>query len=612
MKTQIKKLVLNPKSSNHERGAAFIPVLIWGGIALVSSAAAWWAGKSAISKATADFISGLLMGVADIIYYISRFLCWTATDIFDTSLRVLDWTIIHNSAFTAGWTSVRDLSNMLIVLGFVIIGIATALRFKNYEATKLLAPLIVMAILINFSGLFVGLIIDGSNLLTKGLISQGGANSAGTVYYNMVVNFANKTFAADTTIYSDPTKYLTATVTVSFIWLTVAATFFYLAIVFIARYAILAFLYVLAPLAFVCKVFPLPAAQKIWNEWWDNFIKWSFVGVGGALVINISAGVMRNIGTTTDPTTGMSSVNITDLMVVLLFLVIGFKMVRKGSAMGAGTVMGLAGGAFGLAMGATGKISKFAAGATGMNRAGEAAKRGATRVGERLGLVAPGTANLMQQEQLKASESEKRGGTWSADQRKDIATGKTGGVAGVAVTARHRNDRVEAIKLMAEKNELGNLSAPEFEKAMAFATSNGVPASVLAEKDYRAAGYGKNGAAAITAKNVQLSESLPKMSGKQLRGIGAPDMHRATNPEIYDILKEQFTPNMAKQFKTADPALKLALKSHIGAVGTADTLEDDIHNIETTITGTADPAEKNRLTKKKDALIKLRDAIAKA
>ncbi|MGA2417724.1 MAG: hypothetical protein ABSF55_00560 [Candidatus Staskawiczbacteria bacterium] len=351
------------KSRNREKGLAFIPVLIWGGIALIGLATAWWAGKSALSQATVDFIAGLLTGVGDIIYYICRFLCWTATDIFDTALNwLLNKDITTNPAFVAGWNSVRGFSNMLVVLGFVVIGIATALRMRDYEAKKLLIPLIIMALLINFSGLFCGLIIDGSNILTKGLISQGGVNNAGTEYYNMVVNFANKTFASDTSIYKDNTKYFIADITVAFIWFVVAATFFYLAIIFIARYAVLAFLFVLSPLAFICRVFPLAFTKKIWTEWWENFIKWSFVGVGGALVLNISAGAMKSIGTTIDPTTGLASVNVSDLMVILLFLIIGFKIIRKSSAMGAGAVMGLAGGAMGLAMGATSFVTKKATG----------------------------------------------------------------------------------------------------------------------------------------------------------------------------------------------------------------------------------------------------------
>ena len=68
-------------------------------------------------------------------------------------------------AVNTGWPIVRDLANMIIVLGFVVIGIATALRIREYEAKQLLAKLIVIALLVNFSLLLCGIIIDGTNIV---------------------------------------------------------------------------------------------------------------------------------------------------------------------------------------------------------------------------------------------------------------------------------------------------------------------------------------------------------------------------------------------------------------------------------------------------------------
>ena len=101
--------------------------------------------------------------------------------------------------FYSGWIAVKGLGNMLIVLGFVIVGIATALRIRDYEAKKLLWPLIAIALLINFSGLFCGLIIDAANLIMNGL--PMGDNSGGNIIayiYNTFACVNNSTMINDT------------------------------------------------------------------------------------------------------------------------------------------------------------------------------------------------------------------------------------------------------------------------------------------------------------------------------------------------------------------------------------------------------------------------------
>jgi hypothetical protein len=58
---------------------------------------------------------------------------------------------IKSTAVQYGWPSIRDLANMLIVLGFVVIGIAFTLRLEGYGSKKALINLIIVALLVNFS-----------------------------------------------------------------------------------------------------------------------------------------------------------------------------------------------------------------------------------------------------------------------------------------------------------------------------------------------------------------------------------------------------------------------------------------------------------------------------
>jgi hypothetical protein len=364
-------------------------------------------------------------------------------------------------------------------------------------------------------------------------------------------------------------------------------------------------LVILSPLAFVCYAFP--KTKQIFDKWWNQFIQWAFIGVMTAFFMYLAGHLIQGFGLGK----AVISPSSLDFWVPTAFLLFAYSLIFQTSALGAGAAIGLATGAVGFAGGAIRGTTKFAGKRAWNSRAGQKARRGLTRVGEGLGVVAPGTANLMQQKHLQEHESEKRAATWSVEQRKALATGRT------PITRRGRNDKVEAIKQMAEKGELGSLNHTELQSAMAYIKSSGVPAKVLAEKDYRAAGHDEKRVEAYRAthgftnglpttmddsrravRSEQLSENLSKMNGKQLRNITATDLELDPhNSDSHDMIREQFTPNMAKQFKTADPDRRAALLSHVGAVGVPNTLENDIHIA-------TDPREKTRLTKLKDSIIK--------
>ena len=67
------------------------------------------------------------------------------------------------NSINIGWSLFRDLSNLVIIGLFTFIAIATILGLKEYGYKKLVARVLIIAVLINFSLLFTKLIIDGSN-----------------------------------------------------------------------------------------------------------------------------------------------------------------------------------------------------------------------------------------------------------------------------------------------------------------------------------------------------------------------------------------------------------------------------------------------------------------
>ncbi len=488
---------IKTRFKNSKKGAIIVPVLIWGGITVLGAAGAWWAGKTALAGAVADFLAGLLIWVSYLFQYLSRFLCFTATDVFDNSLTLFNKTITKNPDFLKGWRLVRDFSNMFIVLGFVIVGLATTLRIRDYEAKKLLLPLILTAILINFSGLFCGLIIDASNILATSLISdagievpktggsvQGAVGGLGKNFYTMAVKFVDDGLSSisEGTDKAGNLEFLKINIMVSFVFLAIAGTFFYMAILFIARYVILAFLFILSPLAFVCKIFPISRTQEIWKMWWENFLKWAFIGVGGTLSLWISASFMKSV--TTEIAENKATLGIENLFVILLFLIIGFKITTKSSAAGAGAIMGLAQKGTMMAGGAvlwgTGKT----AGATGLKglakRGGEAVKDKATAAGERLGLVNQGTTKLNQQNRLKEATA------GLSAKYEDNAEGNAG-LAKIAtsraITSQQKKEKAAAGEILAKRNAMGAIEESKREGVARYSTASGADKNTFTKVD---------------------------------------------------------------------------------------------------------------------------------
>ena len=432
-------------------------------------------------------MQAILEAIGCILYYAFAYLSSAATQLFDLTIKLLDSPITSNAAFTRGWVLVRDLSNMIIVLGFVIVGIATALRIREYEAKKLLAPLIIMAILINFSGLLVGLIIDGSNILTKGIISGGGMQNVGADYQRILVTEGAKISVKNKAYASNVTKYFADLFAMAFCFLIVAITFFYLSFIFVARYAIFAFLYVLAPLAFVCKIFPLSATKKIWDEWWSNLLKWAFIGAGGALILNISSGVISS-------SISSSPAGTAPLVIVMVFLIIGFKMIKNSSAMGASAVMGLAAGATGFALGASKKIA-----GAGWEKLGRLAPVRATRdkvneighrIAERTGFLKEG--GTAQWKSAKTAEARKqvdalRTSSSAGDKARFEQLVRTGrGSTGAAAIA-SANEHGDLAKII-DPNNTGAAGLNNINARVAYATQFGHERSDFEKKDYRLRG----------------------------------------------------------------------------------------------------------------------------
>lgn len=295
-------------------------------------------------------------GVANAIIYVALFVPLFITAVFaEVAGLVLKLALFiatskisytQSPAVNIGWPIVRDLANMVVVLGFVVIGIATTLRIQEYQAKKTLFPLIIAALLINFSLLITGIFIDASNIATNFFFSKVGVLSGATSsYVGNSFTILGNTFTDNWTAFG--AKLISMTIFNFFIFFILLLY----AVLILGRIVALWILVILSPLAFVCYVFPF--TKNIWQMWWKNFSQWCIIGIPAGLFLYIGSQMMEGIITTPAPFyTPSSPVFSLDVLATLgeffsfllpgLFLIIGFLVSLQFSAMGASTIMNFA------------------------------------------------------------------------------------------------------------------------------------------------------------------------------------------------------------------------------------------------------------------------------
>ena len=239
----------------------------------------------------------------------------------------------YNMVVDKGWKIIRNLVNMFIVLGFVIVAIATILGIQEYNAQKLLPLLIAIALLINFTPVICGLIIDASNITMNHFLSGATLDRSfvETAQYQSGMMLEKQNLE---TIEKAGLAFVFAGFNI------IGAIIFGLfALLFAVRYIALWILVILSPLAFFCYIFP--KARGVWSAWWTQFFQWCIIGIPAAFFIylsNILIAQMSQGNVVSNPTGDISTTGFSALfmyMIPLTFMVVGLFASFKTGAMGA-------------------------------------------------------------------------------------------------------------------------------------------------------------------------------------------------------------------------------------------------------------------------------------
>jgi len=246
-------------------------VLIFLGISVARPAysASWWFIDE-MALAFATMITQILLLIAQLFIQLT---VWVS-QFFIVVASYSDF--INSSAVKLGWVLVRDVVNMFFVLILLVIAFATVLGIPNYEWQKLMIKLLFAAVLVNFSRLICGVIIDVSQVFmmtfVNGFAATAGGNVINGLNLNTLYSYSKEMSISDSAIYgkagSATDVFITGIAAVFF----AVISFFVLgayAFIMLARVVALWTLIILSPIAFISSV--LPATQKYAAEWWKEF-----------------------------------------------------------------------------------------------------------------------------------------------------------------------------------------------------------------------------------------------------------------------------------------------------------------------------------------------------
>jgi len=329
------------------RAFAFVPVLIFLGIAAVSGAFLTSFGQTILGATIGNLTLAIVVAILQIPLLLANVFLSMSIAILGVvtspGFISLSYTNPAGNEFLAvGWALTRDLANIGFVIILVIIGLATALKIREYQWQKTLPLLIGIALLINFTPVILGLIVDASNIMMHFFLGD-------MVDFTFVATIWHEqlNILLDSAAWSRDLSFLPFAQTLFLIVFGFISgfIFFLFSFLFILRYIAIWMLVILSPIAFFCYI--LPATRGLFKTWWNQFIQWSIIGVSAAFFLWLSSRLLllswegKVMGGTFD-TGEKATAPIAEMMNQLLpysigigFLIAGFFVALTTSAMGA-------------------------------------------------------------------------------------------------------------------------------------------------------------------------------------------------------------------------------------------------------------------------------------
>lgn len=204
------------------------------------------------------------------------------------------------------WALFRDISNIAIIGIFVFVAIMTILGSAEYGAKRLVARVLIVAILINFSFLFSQIIVEGANFISaqfwKGMPAS--VQSQGTAQ-SFLKTFGMENVWTESRKLTDQAAKQSDSGWAAFFYgliagsalLGVAIVLLYGVFVISARALLMIFAMLTSAIAFASFLLPNTSQQAYigWSAWWSNLIKAALFGPLLMIFLWITMTILGNV-----------------------------------------------------------------------------------------------------------------------------------------------------------------------------------------------------------------------------------------------------------------------------------------------------------------------------
>lgn len=235
-------------------------------------------------------------GYASVMQWIMKLFAW----LVGVAALVLDaavyFTVVRMGEFVQQipsigtvWRILRDLGNIILIFGFLAIGIATILQSETYgNKTKMLPMLLICAVFMNFSLFFAQAVVDVGNLFATQFYTQinGGVPAGNSLYSGTdaigregisnkimaqlgLVNIYNQA-RSNSNLLKEANSWLVGFMGI-ILFIITAFVFFSLAFILIARFVVLVFVIVLSPIGIVGLA--VPKLSEYAKKWWHQLFE---------------------------------------------------------------------------------------------------------------------------------------------------------------------------------------------------------------------------------------------------------------------------------------------------------------------------------------------------
>jgi hypothetical protein len=479
------------------------------------------------------------------------------------SASLLEWSIKlpvqlqGNPVVENGWQFTLGLTNLFIVLVFLGIALAFILKTDTYGMKKALPRLIAVALLVNFSLLFVGILADVSTIFQNTLLDKAGLGGgdglvSSATQYTMETtrSYVNKLIAlaagsaallaipgvdvismiARIGLFLAFTPQLVYAFFLTFFNIILTIIYLFYFVLFIGRIIVFWILGILAPLAFLA--FILPGTKKYFDQWLRTLISWTFLGIIALFLLVVGLQLMtRTLG----PWLGIAPGNIAAeyvefwkylvyylfLSVYLIFVLFASKkLAPKGTEVVWDSGQKMFGGSWRMAG----------------ERLEPMMKRAGARLAERRMEKTEGIAAKMEVGQKPTFGERLRAGVWARRPEKVLE-------AGLRFEARAKRLKTEALDRETERVMRGAPKDKEARKAY-------VEEQLLKETQKIAKGIkdiGKIGALTQwQAKEGKIGPAAAQLIKEAVQGGADPDLILARRPDLAEKIGRTVTDTVRK------------------------------------------------------------------